>query len=350
MNRIYAVLALCLSLYACKKEETTTQPITGNPDTGFLHGVYVLNEGSFGGNNASIGYINENNTLTQDLYYDVNEVSLGDVLQSFTIIGNRGYAVLNNSQKVVVIDMHSFEHVAEISGLSYPRQVEGIGNNKALLSNGSMEGELKVIDLNTNTVTSSITVGKGPERLLHVADYVVVCNSGGWDIDSTISIIDTQSLDVAHTVVVGDRPVDAVVDRNGTLWVLCSGNTSWMPGGETAAKLVKVDTSTWAVVGTYTFENSADHPQHLEIDPNGETLYFLNGNVYATNIEDINLSVNVVSQLPLSTIHVNPATRHIWGASISDYTNPSTVYQISSTGAQLNSFVVGLGTNGVVFN
>jgi YVTN family beta-propeller protein len=350
MNRIYAVLALCLSLYACKKEEPTNPPITGNPDTGFLHGVYVLNEGSFGGNNASIGYINENNTITQDLYYEINQVSLGDVLQSFTVIGNRGYAVLNNSQKVVVIDMHSFEHISEISSLSYPRQIEGIGNYKALLTNGSMDGEVKVIDLTSNTVTSTISVGKGPEKILRVVDYAVVCNSGGWDIDSTISVINTQSLEVAHTIAVGDRPMDAVVDRNGALWVLCSGNTSWMPGGETSAKLVKVDTDTWSVVTYYTFENSADHPQHLEIDPNGETLYFLNGNVYATNIENIDLSMNVVTQLPLSAIHVNPTNGQLWGASISDYTNPSTVYQLSSTGTQLNSFVVGLGTNGVVFN
>ncbi|HEY8405070.1 MAG TPA: DUF5074 domain-containing protein [Flavobacteriales bacterium] len=350
MNRYLFVLAVCLSLYACKKEENTTQPITGNPETGFLHGTFVLNEGSFGGNNASISYINEDNHLIQDLYYEINEVSLGDVLQSFTIIGNRGYAVLNSSQKVVVIDMQTFQHVGEITGFSYPRQLEGIGNNKALLSNGSMEGEIKVIDLGTNTVSSTIAVGKGPDKLLRVNDYVVVCNSGGWDSDSTLSIIDVHSLQVVNTLVVGVRPYDAVVDRNGDLWVLCSGNTFWMPGGETAAKLVKVDTATWTVTASYTFSNIGDHPQHLEIDLSGETLYLLNGNVYATSIDDINLTNDVVTDLPLSTIHVNPANGHIWGASISDYTNPSTVYQLSSTGQLLNSFVVGLGTNGVVFN
>ena len=123
---------------------------------------------------------------------------LGDILQSFNMIEHTGYLVVNNSQKVVSVDMNTFKKSGEIKGLSYPRYIHKVSATKALLSNGNGFGgdKLYVIDLPTFKITDSITVGKGPETFATVGSNVYVCNSGAWADDSTLSVINASTLNV----------------------------------------------------------------------------------------------------------------------------------------------------------
>ncbi|MCC6599095.1 MAG: hypothetical protein IT223_00300, partial [Crocinitomicaceae bacterium] len=93
----YLIAGLLLFLNACKKDESTPTP---SPVGGYLSGIYVANEGNFLSNNASVTFISDNGTVMEDPYFDVNGVSLGDVLLQFLPLDGKGYAVVNNSQKV----------------------------------------------------------------------------------------------------------------------------------------------------------------------------------------------------------------------------------------------------------
>jgi len=102
LNWIACLLASTAMLTSCKKDE---EPQIEEPFfEDYATGAYVVNEGAFLDNNASITHISNAGTVTNDVYYQVNGVELGDVFQSFAAIGDRGFAILNNSQKIEVVD------------------------------------------------------------------------------------------------------------------------------------------------------------------------------------------------------------------------------------------------------
>ncbi|MFN5621243.1 MAG: YncE family protein [Flavobacteriales bacterium] len=352
-NKLLFLSMLALStMTSCKKDEedTTTPPAS---DAGYSTGAYVVNEGAFLQNNASITHISENDQVTNDVYYTVNNVELGDVMQSFTIIGDRGYAVINNSQKVTAVDLKTMEFVADIEGLSYPRYMVRAGNGKAYVSNGSMTGTLEVVNLSTHEITGNISVGTGPGKMAVNGNEVWVCNEGGWSLDSTITIVDANSNTVSETITIGHRPSSLVFDAFGYAWVLCAGETfydeNWAVVGNSAAKLVRVDVSTHQVVAEIQVGSLGDHPTQLTISPDQTTLYYENNGVYAYDLVNGDFPGNLLIAESRSALSVHPYTGEIWCASISDFSSPSNVYVYSTTGTLQKTFTCGIASNAVVF-
>jgi hypothetical protein len=345
-------IAAMVFFTSCKKdkEENTTLPQNTNPETGYLYGAFVVNEGSFMSNNGSMSYVDAQNEITNDVYLQVNGFELGDVLQSFMVSGNEGYAVLNNSQKVVVVDMKTMTHTAEITGFDYPRYLQDLGNGKAYLTNGNMAGDIKVINLATKEIEGSITVGNGPEKMLKVGNEVFVCNSGGWDLDHTISVIDISSGSVIHTIEVGDRPMDLVQDASGDIWVLCAGNDSWMTGGETLASLYRINSNSHIVEANQTIGSVGVHPKNIAVDATGNVIYFENNGVFSFQpLSAEPVFTSFISE-PVGSLDVNPSTGDVWTSSVSDFTNPSTVTCRNAQGNIRFTLEAGIGANAVVFN
>lgn len=347
MKKIAQLAVVMVLITGCKKdEEAETIPKS------YLNGAFVSNEGSFGGNNGGITHISTSGEVTNDVYLSANGVELGDVLQSFTIIGNRGYAVVNNSQKVEVMDLSNMKRVASITGLSYPRHLQRIDDQTVYLTNGNFAGEVVVIDLSTNTVSGNIPVGNGPEKMTRTGDKIFVCNSGGWMDDNTISIIDITSETVVETITVGDVPIDAVKDQTGDVWVLCRGKVvydeSWNVIGDTDAMLYRIDGTTNDIESSMTVGTNGDHPSHLEINPAGNIVYIENSGIFSMSIDGTSLTNLVTGSF--NSLNVHPLSGDIWCTEIPNFVTPSVVYKYSSSGSLLDSYSTGLGANGVSFN
>jgi len=350
-NWIVCLFASAVMLTACKKED---EPQIEEPFIeDYASGAYVVNEGSFLANNASVTHVSNAGVVTNDVYYQANGVELGDVFQSFTVIGDRGFAVLNNSQKVEVVDLKTMENVGTITGLSYPRYMVSAGSNRAYVSNGSFDGTLEVVNTQTLEITSSIAVGTGPNQVLTVNDEVWVCNEGGFGLDSTISVVNTATNTVVDVIGVEYRPADMVKDALGNVWVLCAGETyydlNWNVSGHSPAYLVRIDAETHAILGGIQVGAVGDHPRQLEVSPDGTILYYENNGVYKYDILNGEMpGVQIVSS-PRSALSVHPVTGEVWCASISDYTNPSQVFVHSVSGGLLKTYAAGIAANGVVF-
>ncbi|MEZ4800660.1 MAG: hypothetical protein R2809_12980 [Flavobacteriales bacterium] len=285
MRKLGYILLAAVIFTSCKKdekqEETNTPVVTES-------GVYVLNEGSFMNNNASISYINSNDEVSLDPFSNANNgIGLGDVLQSMVIFNNEAYAVLNNSGKVEVFDAKTFASITTIESVNYPRYIVDGGNGKLYLTTGAFAGEVLVIDPNTHSVVNSIAVGNGPEQLIVSNGKLFVCNSGGFDEDNTVSVIDLNTEAVIETLTVGDRPVDIDVDASGNVWVMCQGKTVYNEDWsaiieETPGRLVRILGSSLTVSGNETIGVVGDHPSKLEVE--GNTIYYVNNNVYKLSI------------------------------------------------------------------
>lgn len=348
MKKLLYFTAITMVLFSCKKDEEET-----TPEVPVTLGFYVLNEGAFQQNNASISYLATNEQIQSDPYFDANGVPLGDVLQSYVSYGDNGYAVLNNSNKVEVFNKSSWENIATIEGITYPRYVVSGGNGKLYVSAGSFAGSVHVINPISNTVEATIAVGNGPERMLVHNGKLYVCNSGGWLEDNTVSVIDLATNSVVSTITVGDRPMDIDVDANNAVWVLCSGKTVWNVEyteiiEETAAQLVKIDATNNDVLASGDVGVIGDHPKHMEIGNNSNTLYYLNNKLYSFNTAGGELPGTVLIDQNFNSLDLRDG-EDLWLTSIPNFTTSSTLFCYSLSGSLLNQWTAGIGTNGVVF-
>ena len=206
------------TLTSCSEED-------GGPTGEFANGAFILNEGGFTHGNASITFLNyTGDSLTHEIFSKVNNRPLGDVLQSAKTSGDKLYLVVNNSNKIEVVNKNTFEEQGVIEGLDGPRFMEVIGD-KGYVTQWGAGGAVKVIDLNTFSVTNTIAVGNGPEGIIAHNGNLLIANKGGFANDSTLSIINTTTEEVEKTVQVGVRPNNFVIDVNNDVWVICAGAT-----------------------------------------------------------------------------------------------------------------------------
>ena len=132
--QFFILSGLIIIMSSCLKEDIKP----GN--RGFLHGLYIVNEGNFMSNNGSISYYNPDSAkMVNKVFQSVNKMLLGDVVQSFGVADDLGFIVVNNSQKVEVVDMETFLSVGTITGTDYPRNFIKISKSKDTLQMGLLQ-------------------------------------------------------------------------------------------------------------------------------------------------------------------------------------------------------------------
>lgn len=360
-KKITAVLLLCLSMVACKKEE-----LENNNGTYIESGsAIVTNEGSFGSNNGSISFINRNGVVTNYIYEAANKgINLGDVVQSYIRVGDKGIICVNNSHKIEIVDARTFKHLATITDTSatkhtdYVRYAIGINDSKAYVSNGKFSGEIVVLNLITNTISKSINVGKGPEQLAAVGNEVYVCNSGGWDVDSTVSVINSSTDVVTSTIKVGDIPTKLVKDAQNNIWVLCAGQTDYSAWPNitklTPSKLVRINATTKSVDKSFILINSGalSYELNMTIGDNGRKVYYsIQDKVYALDITSSILPTTaIISGRSFYGLSASPYNNQIWGLKAPNFSSGGYVFRYNSSGNLIDSVQVGIGPNNAIFN
>ncbi len=346
---LFAVLSI--ALFSCQKdeEEMVDQQVV-NLD--YRSGALVSNEGAFGASNASVSWISSSSAVNE-LFETTNNLPLGDVLQSVAIHNDRAYAVLNGSQKVEVVNLQDFTSRGTITGCDYPRYFLGIDDTKGYLSNGSLAGEVMIVDLNDLTISSSIAVGGGPEKMVYNGAFVFVANSGGWGDDSTVSVIDPNTDQVIHTLNVGDRPMDLVVDANNDVWVVCAGATeydeNWQIVAETPSYVAHISSEGDEVIELVQLGEVGDHLKHIAIDEMGTKLYFLLNGVRTMDIATAELNADALIETTAHSIDVDPSTGDIYLSSTPDYISNEEIMIYSADGTLLRTEEVGIAPNGVFF-
>ncbi len=299
---------------------TSCEDNGGEEDEIQVEGIYIVNEGQFRSNNGSITLMDPGTGKAVNNYFANNnkDRSPGDIIMDLAFSSDKGYIVVNNSQKLVIVDKENFEQSDLIPEISYPRQFLPINQDKGYLTNGSSsdgsKGEVLIIDLKDNIITDTIKVGKGPEDMVKVDNKVFVSNNGGWSSDNTVSVIDISSDKVIETVEVEDTPRDMVKDKNNNVWVFCNGPYT-QDEGFTNSKLVKINNSS-SDYQTRTFDIgkiSTNGYYLLAIGTDKEMLYFVGEKgVYEMNISDSNAPTEpIIDRIPYG-LDVNPENGNIY--------------------------------------
>lgn len=323
----------------------------------FGKGVFIVNEGAFGQNSGSISWYNPTNgTLQNNIFEEANGRPTGDVIQSFGIAGDLGFIVANNSQKVEIVNLNSFVSKGVVTGLTYPRHFAA-NKTHAFISNGSTDGTVHVIDLNSLEVIEIITVGKGPEQIAIVENKLYVANSGGWGFNNTVSVIDIFTRKVIATITVGDVPFALQKDIQNNLWVLCRGKVvydfnTWQIIEETNSRLIKINTLNNTVVSDFTVGTTGDFfwPAFLSASGNKSSMYLNeNGGIYSVNVFTGEISANPVITGNFSGLGIHPVTNEFFCLKTPNYTSSGTLEIYNQNKQKTNEYLVGIGPKMVIF-
>ena len=339
-------------LSGCEDETTISHPLPDN-----LNGTFVINEGAFMQGNGSITFISSDSaTVTPDIYSTVNNVPLGDVVQSMGIYNGYGYIAVNNSQKLVVVDMVDFKRKASIT-IGSPRFFKAIHTAKGYVSDWS-DSTIKIINLQTNTVTGSIKCGNGPEQMALWGEKLFVCNSGGFGTDSTITVVHIPGDTVITTLTVGTNPTSILRDAGNRIWILCSGTLGpdFTPntGDDIGGKLIQIDQSSHAVLKSFDFAQG-EHPVKMQLDGTGQNLYFLLGNsnytgsIYRMNVGDNQLPAAALVNREFYGLGIHSGNNTIY-AGVPSFALDSYIHRYNLNGGFIDSVKVGIGPNGFAFN
>ncbi|HAD34271.1 MAG TPA: hypothetical protein DCF44_07200, partial [Chitinophagaceae bacterium] len=160
----YFIGGLLVLMLSCVKD--MPNPPNGEVPQKNAKGLYILNEGAFGNNNAELSFYNFQNAKTyQDLYKTNNGKNLGDVAQGFLWHADEMWISINNSGRVVILDTGTLVEKKQIS-LSYPRQMLEVHPGKIYIGRLYSQ-QIQVIDPIKYEQISSISLPfKNPEQMI----------------------------------------------------------------------------------------------------------------------------------------------------------------------------------------
>lgn len=201
-------------------------------------GFYVLNEGQYGGNDASLDFYNfETAAYATDLYPAANPavvLELGDSGNDIALHDGRLYAVLTGSHKVEIMDAATAVRIAQVD-MPSPRCI-AFDDNYAYISclvSGNTEsncGSIVRVSLAEGTIAGRVDVGMGPEEMVVTDGKLYVANSAAWpDFDNTISVIDLATFTLQSSITVSENLHHLRLDGSGNMWVSARGNYADVP-------------------------------------------------------------------------------------------------------------------------
>lgn len=352
------LLSAILMLPSCMKDDELCN--CEDPGKGSSKGIFIVNEGNFTYENASLSYYDiESGEVIQDVFFNANTLPLGDVALSMTIKDSLGYVVVNNSGKINIFNTTTFAYVGKITGLTSPRYIHIISDTKAYITD-LYSTSITVVNPLTREITGSIDVSNhltefgqhSTEQMIQHDKYVY---TSCWSFDNKILVIDSEFDSVVDSIEVIKQPNSLVMDKNNTLWVLSDGGWEGSPYGYETPGLLKIDAESLEIQKTYRF-NDGDLPSELKINGTGDTLYFLKKDVYRMPVQSssdpglfISSPYDENSWGGFYGLEVDPATSEIYVSDAIDFTQRGVVYRFQSNGVPIDTFQAGIAPGAFCF-
>ena len=208
-------------------------------------GMYLLNEGNMGSNKSTLDYLDlsaSDSTVhyLRNIYSERNPTTvmmLGDVGNDCQIYGSRLWLVINCSNKVEVaraedavrigkVDIPNCRYVTFKDGYAYVSSYVG----SVADAGSSPLGSVYKVDTLTLQKTDSCAVGYQPEEVAIIGNQLFVANSGGYQgmtgqgYESTVSVVDLNTMQETDKIVVAPNLHRLRADRYDQLWVTSRGN------------------------------------------------------------------------------------------------------------------------------
>lgn len=328
MNRSFYLLSIIMmvAFASCERQPEIT-PVYP-PLVTTKGGLFILNEGNFQFGNASLDYYDfESQKISENAFESKNNRPLGDVLQSMCRYGNTGYLIVNNSQKIEVIDVNDLSSKATITGFKSPRYMVVANPQKAYVSE-YYNGGIKVVDISTNTISSTIPLTGNLDEMLMLGTSLYITNANG----RFMYVVSTNTDQVTDSIDVGYGSNSLRLTSDNKLWVLCSGRKDPYLNGS----LTKINRDVDTVEKRFPLMRQSEHgPMKLRMNTQGTSLYWINRDVFKHGIFQENVS---------ATPWVSSVNNNFWGINYDSLTDE--VYVSDAVDFVQKSFINRYDENG----
>ncbi|MFB9052636.1 DUF5074 domain-containing protein [Formosa undariae] len=351
MKKINKFLVLALAstafLSSCSNDDDATPDLPkGDYDTGY----FVLNEGNANPATASISFIGNDGTMEDDVYRTVNPTSpeTGTYLQSMFFDDYNAYIISGNADQITVVDRYTFEYKTTISTDFENPRYGAIANGKAYVTNsagwelGSADDFVTVINL--SDYSTSTFAMENAEKVMEEDDMIYFAN-GYYGSGQTITVLN-PSTDATTIIDLGDgNSPNSIVEEDDNLYVLTT-NFAGTPN------IFEISTASNTITNTIDLSGVVTSPRLLNIED--DIMYFTD----ATSVYKLDINGTTPSKV------LEYTSTSLYGAMYSftveddkiyitdggDFASGGTAYEYSLTGSLLNTYIVGVGPNGLYFN
>lgn len=321
-------------------------------------GLYVLNSGKMGSNNASLTYYDlTDSTITADVFTTKNNRGLGDTGKDIVKYGSKIYIAVYKSSLIEVIDAKTGVSQKSISMVntsnqpSLPRSL-AVCNGKLYVS--LYDGHVAQIDTATLTVEKTIAVGSNPEGIAVANNKLYVANSGGKQTpkDSTVSVINLSDFTLVNTIKVGLNPSIVKADSYGDVYVLSLGNYSTITpmfqridaSIQKSTVISGVKAWNFTITGDYAYLCNFDYDSSNAAVNKSYIIY----DIKNEKISNASFIVSdAIAKTPYS-IDVDPVTKYIYIGE-TDYKNTGKMYCFDQNGRLKYSFATGVNPQKTLF-
>lgn len=304
-------------------------------------GVFITCEGNFMAGNASLSYYDkEKRIVIEDIYRDINNEAVGDVLQSMAMDASQFWLIVNNSGKAIAIDKQSLKKQGEITGLTSPRYMIFLSKNKAYISD-LYQNSISIVNPLSWQKTGQIELPGWSEAMIYSNGWVYVCNyyrNYLYKIDPLNDLV-TDSIPVSY----GANSI--AEDYNGRLWVACSGNNQ-IPG-----KIFCINPFNKNVEKTLVFPANK-RPHHIMTDPSGKFVFYLSEDLWKMAVDDNNLPAQpfITSDgRNFYSFSVDPYTDEIYLGDAGNYVEKGKIFRYDKTGLPIDTFQTGVIPGNIYF-
>lgn len=352
---LFAFALLGLLITSCRKDtpppvEQVSTLFTPNPASA-VKGVYLLNEGNFNANKATLDYVDyTTGVYRKNIYNQVNpEVTkgLGDVGNDIAVYGSKLYVVVNNSNKIEVLNAKTGKRITQIDLLNC-RYIT-FRQNKAYVSAylsaignaNAPNGIVAEIDTANLQIERRVNVGRQPEEMAIIGNKLYVANSGGYsppNYERTVSVVDLTTFTETGRIDVAINLNQIKADRYGDLYITSRGDYL-----STSPKLYVVNAQSGQIKKVFDIPSrtiTLDDDQLYIISSNsGNALPRYNYQVLNVNTETRLSQPFITDGTDLSIsqpygLAINPATKEVLLTDARDYVTPGTLYCFDANGKQ----------------
>ncbi|MFC6267193.1 hypothetical protein [Frigoriflavimonas asaccharolytica] len=341
-----AAAAILLFSTSCRNDEEIYTELPTSPKGAYENGILISNEGNFGTPSGTASYISKDLGTVQNNIYAANNsgANLGDIFQSIAFNGDNAYLVLNNSNKIEIVNRYTFKKTATLTQeINQPRYI-AFNGNYTYVSNDKYLGAkyLSIYNNADNSFVKKITFTDAAEVVVSAGSKVFVQNST-YGYGNKISMIDALANSLEKTITLPNGDLNEIVSYNGNVYAIAYTSTD--------SYIYKIDTA-GNIVNTKTLTGIANG-DNLEIYQ--DKFYFSSD----TKVYTMDINSTVVPTTTLFTVAFTPYSSlygfnvidgKIYTSDANSFTQNSTVTVYSLTGAVLKTFTTGIGTNGFYQN
>ncbi|TDG34987.1 YncE family protein [Pedobacter changchengzhani] len=347
-----SVIMLASIFFSCRKEKgIINEEVTKVPNQiTAINGLYILNEGNFGSNKASLDYYDyANGIYRKNIYEQANPsvtLGLGDAANDIKIYGSRLYIVVNGSNKVEILDVKTAKKIGQVD-VPNCRYISFYKNNAYVTA---YAGYVAVIDTAALAVKTQIAVGQQPEEMAIVGSKLYVANSGGYNYpnyEHTVSVIDLNTNTELKRIDVDVNLHHLKADQYGDIYVTSRGNYANIP-----SNLYVIDTKTDAVKKKFNITAS-----DICIDKDFAYIYSVEwSSITSSNVVSytkINIKDETIIPSNFITdgtekeieipygLAIDPLSSDIYVTDAKDYVTPGTLYCFDKYGKKKFSVTTG---------